>query len=167
MVRRIFLVLATFGLATSMFAAEAVTQKFDWKAGSGAVDVHIENSRIVISQLTFELGGTLESTPIRRSSERVVARVDNNGWLDQEVGIAIVVLDGDGNVVAAGSGGTKWGYLNKGERDRYTIYMPYVYRRVDQAKTVMVTLETKEKPGKKKGAPPAPTPTPAGGAGGL
>jgi hypothetical protein len=158
MARRVSLVLATFGLATSMFAAEAVTQKFDWKPGNGPVDVHIENARIVISQLTFELGGTLESTPIRRSSERVVARVDNNGWLDQEVGIAIVVLDGDGNVVAAGSGGTKWGYLNKGERDRYTIYMPYVYRRVDQANTVMVTLETKEKPGKKKNAP-APTPT--------
>jgi len=159
MARKVSLILVFFGLATSMFASEAVTQKFDWKPANGAVDVHIENARIVISQLTFELGGTLESTPIRRSSERVIARVDNNGWLDQEVGIAIVILDGDGNVVAAGSGGTKWGYLNKGERDRYTIYMPYVYRRVDQAKSVMVTLETKEKAGKKKSAP-APTPSP-------
>jgi hypothetical protein len=161
MVRKVSLVLATFGLATSMFAAEAVTQKLDWKPASGPQEVHVDNGRVVISQLNFDLGGVLESTPIRRSSAKVVARVDNNGWLDEEVGIAIVILDGDGNVVAAGSGGTKWGYLNKGERDRYTIYMPYVYRRVDQGKTVMVTLETKEKPGKKKTAPePAPTPGP-------
>ena len=158
MARKVPLLLCMFGLATSMFAAEVVTQKIDWKPANGSQDVHIENARIVISQLDFDLGGVMTSTPIRRSSAKVVARVDNNGWIDQEVGIAIVILDGDGNVVAAGSGGTKWGFLNKGERDRYTIYMPYVYRRVDQAKTVMVTLETKEKPGKKKAAP-APTPT--------
>ncbi|HEX7251280.1 MAG TPA: hypothetical protein VF376_00270 [Thermoanaerobaculia bacterium] len=156
MARKVSLALAVFGLATSMFATEAVTQKLDWKPANGSQDVHIENARIVISQLDFDLGGVMTSTPIRRSSAKVVARVDNNGWIDQEVGIAIVILDGDGNVVAAGSGGTKWGFLNKGERDRYTIYMPYVYRRIGDAKTVMVTLETKEKPGKH----PKPTPTP-------
>src|SRR5262249_51007916 len=128
-----------------------------WKPANGPQDFHVENARVAISQLDFDLGGVLESTPIRRSSAKVVARVDNNGWLDQEVGIAVVVFDEEGNVVAAGSGGTKWGYLNKGDRDTYTIDFPYMYRRFDLAKTFVVTLETKEKAGKA----PKPTPTPS------
>jgi len=147
--------------ASSMLAAEAVTQKFDWNPVNGIQEVHVEGSRVVVAQLKFDLGGTLSSTPIRRSSAKVVARVDNNGWLDQEVGIAVVVFDEEGNVVAAGSGGTKWGYLNKGDRDTYTIDFPYLYRRFDHAKTFLVTLETKEKAGKQKPAPkPTLTPSP-------
>jgi hypothetical protein len=146
--------------ASSMLAAEAVSQKFDWNPVNGIQEVHVEVARVVVAQLRFDTGGTLEKTPIRRSSAKVVARVDNNGWLDEEVGIAVVVFDGEGNVVAAGSGGTKWGYLNKGERDTYTIDFPYMYRRFDQAKNFLVTLETKEKAGKKKEPPPTPTPAP-------
>jgi hypothetical protein len=161
MVRKAAGGLVVLGWAASMLAAEAVTQKFDWKPVNGIQDVHVETSRVVISQLGFDLGSTLQSTPIRRSSAKVIARVDNNGWLDQEVGIAVVVFDEEGNVVAAGSGGTKWGFLNKGDRDKYTIDFPYVYRRFDQAKTILVTLETKEKSGKQKSASkPTPTPSP-------
>jgi hypothetical protein len=149
-----------FACASSMLAAEAVTQKFDWNPVNGVQDVHVETSRVVVAQLHFDLGGTLDKTPIRRSSAKVVARVDNNGWLDQEVGIAVVVFDEEGNVVAAGSGGTKWGYLNKGARDTYTIDFPYMYRRFDKAKTFLVTLETKEKAGKQKAPQLTPTPAP-------
>jgi hypothetical protein len=159
MMRRALVVFAALGWSLSMLAAEAVTQKFDWNPVNGIQEVHVESSRVVVAQLKFDLGGTLKSTPIRRSSAKVVARVDNNGWLDQEVGIAVVVFDEEGNVVAAGSGGTKWGYLNKGDRDTYTIDFPYMYRRLDLAKTFIVTLETKEKPGKQPAAP-KPTPTP-------
>jgi hypothetical protein len=160
MVRKISMVLAAFGCAASL-SADVVTQKFDWKPVNGIQEVKVETARVVISQLDFDLGSTLEKTPIRRSSAKVVARVDNNGWLDQEVGIAVVVFDAEGNVVAAGSGGTKWGFLNKEERDRYTIFFPYMYRRFEKASSILVTLETKEKSGRgKRGAKPAPTPAP-------
>ena len=161
MVRRAVVGVVALGWAASMLAAEAVTQKFDWNPVNGIQDVHVETSRVVVAQLRFDLGSTLQSTPIRRSSAKVVARVDNNGWLDQEVGIAVVVFDEEGNVVAAGSGGTKWGFLNKGDRDTYTIDFPYLYRRFDHAKTFIVTLETKEKPGKHSSTPKqTPTPSP-------
>jgi hypothetical protein len=79
---------------------------------------------------------------------------------DEEVGVAVVVFDAEGNVVAAGSNGTKWGYLNKGDRTYYDIDFPYVYRRLDNAASFMVTLETKPKgKGKSETAPP-PEPTP-------
>ena len=85
---------------------------------------------------------------IRKSSADVRVRIDNNGLSDEQVGVAVVVFDAEGNVVAAGSNGTKWGYLNKGDRTYYNIDFPYVYRRLDQAATFIVTIETLGKPSK-------------------
>ena len=130
----------------------AVRMLFDW---------------LVVGQVVFDLGSTMTGTPLRKSSAKVRVRIDNNSMTDQEVGVAVVVFDAEGNVVAAGSNGTKWGYLNKGDRTYYDIDFPYVYRRLDQAANFMVTLETKSKPAKKfksdTTAPPAdlePTPIP-------
>jgi hypothetical protein len=50
----------------------------------------------------------MKGTPIRKSSADVRVRIDNNGLSDEEVGVAVVVFDAEGNVVAAGSNGTKW-----------------------------------------------------------
>lgn len=163
MIRKASLFLLAGALGAPL-AADQVTNKFDWRPVHGVQEVRVEVGRIVISQIEFDLGGTLEATPVRRSSAKAVVRVDNNGWTDQEVGIAVVVFDGEGNVVATGSGGTKWGYLNKGDRDHYTVDFPYVYRNFERAKTFLVTLETKPKgkDRKKSGkAVPTPNPTPA------
>jgi hypothetical protein len=161
MIRQASLFLLTSALGAPL-VADQVTNKFGWQPVHGVQEVHVELGRIVISQIEFDLGGTLVGTPVRRSSAKGVVRVDNNGWTDQEVGIAIVVFDAEGNVVATGSGGTKWGYLNKGERDHYTIFFPFVYRNFEKAKTFLVTLETKPKgrDRKKSGnVTPAPNPT--------
>ena len=103
-----------------------------------------------VGQVVFDLGSTLKGTPIRKSSAKVRVRIDNNSETDEEVGVAVVVFDAEGNVVAAGSNGTKWGYLNKGDRTYYDIDFPYVYRRLDEAANFMVTLETKQKPPKNR-----------------
>jgi hypothetical protein len=155
------LCLAAASVAASA-AADQVTKKFDWLPVGGAQDVNIEVQRIQINQITFDLGSTLKGTPIRKSSAKAKMRVDNNGFIDAEVGVAVVVFDEDGNVVATGSGGTQWGYLNKGDRAYYTVDFTYVYRNFARAKSFLITLETKEKgrdKGKAKSAPP-PEPTP-------
>jgi hypothetical protein len=94
-------------------------------------------------------------------------RIDNNGEQDEQVGVAVVVFDAEGNVVGAGSQGTKWGYLSKGDRTYYTIDFPYLYRRLDQAAAFLVTLETQSKSKKPSKAEsktvesePLPTPVP-------
>ncbi len=142
-------------------AADQVTRKFDWQPVAGAQDVDVEVQRVSVNQVTFDLGSTLKGTPIRKSSAKAKLRVDNNGFIDAEVGVAVVVFDEEGNVVATGSGGTQWGYLNKGDRAYYTVDFPFVYRNFDRAKTFLITLETKEK-GRDKGTgkAAAPTPTP-------
>lgn len=139
-------------LVAAPLSAGVATQKFDWKPMRGVQDVHVESDRVVVSSLEFDIGDKLK--PLQASSAHAVARVDNNGFLAYEVGVAIVVYDADGNIVAAGSGGSKLGYLSKGERDTFTIRFPYVYRNLENAKTFTVTLETRERgEGKAKPAP--------------
>jgi len=156
--RKAALVLLAGGLAGPLFA-DQITKKFDWNPVGGAQDVAVETQRIAVNQITFDLGSTMKGTPVRKSSAHATLRVDNNGFIDAEVGIAVVVFDEEGNVVATGSGGTQWGYLNKGDRAYYKVTFPYVYRNFDKAKTFLISLETKEK-GRKTAPTPAPTPAP-------
>jgi hypothetical protein len=153
--RRTVLVLLAAAIAAPA-AADQITKKFDWSPVGGIQDVNVEVQHVVVGQIVFDLGSTLKGTPVRKSSANAKVRIDNNGFIDTEVGVAVVVFDEEGNVVATGSGGTQWGYLNKGDRARYTINFPYVYRNFDRAKSFLITLETKEK-GRKA---PGPTPTP-------
>jgi hypothetical protein len=160
-IRNAVVLLFSASIAAPAFA-DQITKKFDWQPVAGAQDVNIEVQRVSVNQITFDLGSTLKGTPIRKSSAKAKLRVDNNGFIDAEVGVAVVVFDEEGNVVATGSGGTQWGYLNKGDRSYYTVDFTYVYRNFDKAKTFLITLETKEK-GRDKGkakAAPSPTPVP-------
>ncbi len=134
--------LALTGLLAAPLAGEQATKKFDWAPINGVQDINIAAGDVVIGQVTFNTGSTLKGTPLRKSSADVKVRLDNNGLTDQQVGVAVVVFDAEGNVVAAGSNGTKWGYLNKGDRTYYTIDFPYVYRNLEKAASFMVTIET-------------------------
>jgi hypothetical protein len=136
--------------AAAVASGDASTKKFDWNPINGAQDTNVTDGTIVVSQVQFDLGSTLKGTPIRKSSAKVKVRIDNNGQTDEEVGVAVVVFDAEGNVVAAGSNGTKWGYLGKGDRTYYDIDFPYVYRNLEKAASFMVTLETRGKGSSKK-----------------
>ena len=136
--------------AAAVASGDASTKKFNWNPINGAQDTDVSDGTIVVSQVEFDLGSTLKGTPIRKSSAKVKVRIDNNGQTDEEVGVAVVVFDAEGNVVAAGSNGTKWGYLGKGDRTYYDIDFPYVYRRLDKAASFVVTLETRGKGSSKK-----------------
>ncbi len=141
--------LVSAGVLTAVVSAplcgEVASKKYDWAPINGVQDIDVRDGEIVVSQLVFNTGSTLKGTPLRASSADVRVRIDNNGLTDQQVGVAVVVFDAEGNVVAAGSNGTKWGYLNKGARTYYAIDFPYVYRRLDQAATFLVTIETQGK----------------------
>jgi len=141
-------------------AAQVATKKFPWQPVGGVQNIDVQTENVVVGQVMFDMGGVMKGTPLRKSSAKVRVRIDNNGETDEEVGVAVVVFDKEGNVVAAGSNGTKWGYLNKGDRTYYNIDFPYVYRRLDEAANFIVTLETRGKSGKNPTAAPEPTPVP-------
>ncbi len=138
-------------------SAQLVTKKFDWSPVNGVQKVDIQVNDVVISQMKFDLGDTI--APIRVSSAKASVRVDNNSEMDQEVGVAVAVFDGEGNLIAAGNGGNKVGELNHGEREEFTVRFSYVYRNLHSARSFLVTLETKPKGGKKTKWAPKPTPS--------
>jgi hypothetical protein len=151
MLRRLSLLVLVAGLASPL-QAQQITKKFDYAPVDGVQDLRIELDKVVMNQITFKPGKSLGG-PVRKSDASAEVRVDNNGPKDQIVGVAVVVLDGEGNIVAAGSGGTRWGHLNAGERDTSRIGFPFVFRNMDKAKTFMVTLELAENKPEAKAAP--------------
>ncbi len=152
----IFLAAALTLVLASPLSAELITKKFDWSPVGGIQRVDMQLNDVAISEIRFDLGDTV--APIRVSSAKAVVRVDNNSQMDQEVGVAIAVFDGEGNLVAAGDGGNKVGDLNKGDRSEFTLRFSYVYRNLRSARSFLITLETKTKAGKAKWSP-KPTPT--------
>jgi hypothetical protein len=155
MVKRLSL-LACALLLTTAARADVVTKKFDWAPGANGVQkLDFEWNNLSVGQVIWNLGDTLK--PLRVSSASAEVRVDNNGFLNQVVGIAIAVFDEQGNMIAAGSGGNKVGHLNKGERDHFRVAFPYVYRNLDKAKSFYLTLETGAEKWKAKEPAKAPS----------
>jgi hypothetical protein len=160
-VRQLFLAVALAAALAAPASAQVATKKFPWQPVAGVQNIEVATESVVVGQVVFDLGSVMKGTPLRKSSANVRIRIDNNSEVDEEVGVAVVVFDAEGNVVAAGSNGTKWGYLNKGQRTYYNIDFPYVYRRLDEAANFIVTLETRAKgKGSKPTDNPAPEPTP-------
>src|ERR1700686_5312165 len=101
MIRKSAVGVVAFGFAAAL-CAEVATQKYDWKPVNGVQEVHVESNRVVLSQIEFAMGQKM--VPFRSSTARAIARVDNNGYLPQEVCVAVAVYDAEGNLIAAGSG---------------------------------------------------------------
>jgi len=131
--------------AASPLEAQQVTKKFDYAPVNGVQDLSFDLDKVNLNQIVFKPGKSL-GAGIRKSDSAVDIRVDNNGATSKIVGIAIVMMDGEGNIVAAGSGGTRVGYLGAGERDTTRIEFPFVFRHMNDAKTFIVTMETVDKP---------------------
>ncbi|HTO77326.1 MAG TPA: hypothetical protein VMQ61_14730 [Thermoanaerobaculia bacterium] len=144
MLRKLSLVLLAAALAAPL-AAQQVTKKFDYAPVNGVQDLKFELDKVSLNQITFKPGKSL-GAGIRKSDAAADVRVDNNGAADKIVGVAVVMFDGEGNVVAAGSSGTHVGYLKAGERDIARIEFPYVFRHMDKAKTFVVTMEMADRP---------------------
>jgi hypothetical protein len=140
----VLLAAALASLAASASAQQA-TRKFDYAPVNGVQDVKFELDKVILNQITFKPGKAL-GAGLRKSDAAADVRVDNNGPGDKIVGVALVMFDADGNVVAAGSSGTHVGYLKAGERDIARIEFPYVFRHMDKAKTFVVTMEMTDRP---------------------
>jgi hypothetical protein len=150
MSRRIPFLAASLALAAGLaapLAAQQVTKKFDYAPVNGVQDLSFNLDQVNLNQVTFKPGKSL-GAGLRQSDASAEIRVDNNGKTDKIVGVAIVMMDDEGNIVAAGSGGTRVGYLSAGERDTSKISFPFVFRHMDKAKTFIVTMEIAERPPK-------------------
>jgi hypothetical protein len=141
--RNVLVLAAALAFPGAMFAGQA-TKKYDLAPGQGTVDVDVQVDHVRINQVAIKAEGE-GSSPLKKSGSEAKVRMDNNGSGDVEAGAAIVLMDGAGNVVGAGSCGTKVGWLKAGERDTCSMDLGYVFRNLKSAKTLVVTLETNPK----------------------
>ncbi len=148
------LLAAAAGLFAVPLAAQQVTKTFDYKPVDSIQEIRLSLDRIRINQIVFKLSGGIGGG-LRRSTSEAVVRIDNDGEAPVAVGVAVAVMDEEGNLLAAGSGGTRVGWLLGGERDAAAIKFPFVFRNLAKAKTFKITLEVEPKPGS---VAPAPSP---------
>ena len=108
----------------------------------GLIDVNLSVDQINLRQVDLSFGGKIGG-PLQKSKGSVKCMMDNNGEKASEVGIAVVIMDEAGNIVGAATAGTKVGPLKKGQRDTSTVDFGYVYRNLEKARRMIVTLETR------------------------
>ncbi|HEY2797951.1 MAG TPA: hypothetical protein VGK26_08695 [Thermoanaerobaculia bacterium] len=160
--RRAFAVLGLAGLAaagplraqSAAPAFQQVSQKFDYKPVKQIQAIQLALDKVQVRQIVFapasEAGGKQ-----RHSVPEAVLSIDNEGTTTAAVGVAIAIFDAEGNLLAAGAGGARQGFLAAGERGTASIRFPFVYRNLDKARTFLLTLEIQPRPAKgEESAPP-------------
>src|SRR5215471_17835534 len=104
MVVKRFALFVSVLLVAAALRADVSTQKFDWAPGDkGVQNIDFKWNNLSVAQISWNLGSMMK--PLDVSSASAEVRLDNNGFMDQIVGIAIAIFDEDGNMIAAGSGG--------------------------------------------------------------
>ena len=141
---------ALFAVAACLAAplsAQQATKKFDYKPVDGIQPINLAIDQVKVSQIVFK-PGKAAGGPVRRSDAECVLRIENDGPVAMQTAVAVALFDEAGNLVAAGSGGTRAGWVAAGEHDASAIRFPFVYRNMEKAKTFLVTLEVQPRPGK-------------------
>ncbi len=154
--RRALVVIAAASLAASVpAAAQQLTRTFDYKPVDGIQAIQLDLDEVKVDQIVFRTAKDVATGPRQRSNSETVVRVVNGSQGPVVVGVAVVAMDEGGNIVAAGSGGTRTGWLEPGGRDSVAIRFPYVYRNLAKAKKFTLTIEVEPKPGAGVPAPAA------------
>jgi hypothetical protein len=131
---------------TGRAAGQQLTKTFDYKPKDSIQDVSMAVDDVKINQVVFRMPKEGEA-PTRRSTSEMVVRVDNESQTPVAVGVAVVVLDESGNIVAAGSGATRMGWVAVGQRIPVSMRLPFVSRNFAKAKKFTITMEVEPKTG--------------------
>jgi hypothetical protein len=137
---------ALLSLAVSTaLSAQQVTRSFDYKPVDGIQNVQLAVEDVRVQQVVFKVPKAGGKSSRAERSEAVV-RVDNESGTPVSVGVAVVILDEAGNIVAAGSGATRAGWVPAGSRVPVSMRLPYVSRNFGKARKFTITMEVEPKP---------------------
>jgi hypothetical protein len=139
-------------------SAQQVTRTFDYKPVDGIQSIQLVLDDVKVDQIVFRTAKDVATVPRQRSNSETVVRVVNDSQGPVAVGVAVVAMDEGGHIVAAGSGGTRTGWLEPGGRDSVAIRFPYVYRNLAKARKFTLTIEVDPRPVASVPAPAATGP---------
>ena len=132
---------------SAVASAELLTKTFDYKPVDGIQNIQLVVDDVKIQQVVFQVTQKEGEASSRAARNEAVVRVDNEGASPVVVGVAVVVLDEAGNILAAGSGATRAGWVAAGNRAPVQMRFPFVSRNFAKARKFTITMEVESKAG--------------------
>ena len=130
-------------LALSLAAfslAETHSQQVDFESDKW-IEVGVESEGVDITEIRFSLEGGINFNPLRAGKgPQCIVSLRNNSRLELDLAVGLAVFDADGNLLGATESGTP--SLDPGEEKEITMTFREVKRKLYNAKTVHIVLET-------------------------
>jgi hypothetical protein len=76
-----------------------------------------------------------------QTASRARVTVTNRSGVKARVGVALALFDDAGDLVAAGTGGNKGGWVSPGETEEFSVFFYYVTERIPSATTFQISIE--------------------------
>lgn len=128
-------------LLSATFAfADTHSKKVDFENDKW-VEVNLESEGVQISEIRFDLVGGVNLNPLRAGmGPQCLVSLRNTSSHLSDVAVGLAVFDADGNLIGVTESGTP--SLDPGEEKEITLTFREVKRKLYEAKTVHVVLET-------------------------
>jgi hypothetical protein len=126
---------------TGVAQAETVSKRINF-ANEKWVAVGLSTEGIEVAEIRFKVEGGIHYNPLRLGKgPQCFVTVRNTGNNESKLAVAVAAFDDNGNLVGATETGHT-GSLDPGERAELKMTFREVQRRLYEAKTVQITLET-------------------------
>lgn len=138
---RLVIAAGVLAVASSPASADTQSKKVRFDAGT-TVPVKLVVQGIEVGTIRFSVEGSIKFNPFKTGKgPQAFMAVRNTGTQAFDFGIAVVLYDEKGEVIAA-SESNHLGDLDPGEDGEIEVMFRYVKRKVYAAKTVEIVLET-------------------------
>ena len=105
------------------------------------IGVGVESEGVEITDIRFSLEGGINFNPLRAGKgPQCIVSLRNNSRHESDLAVGLAVFDADGNLIGATESGTP--SLDPGEEKEITMTFREVKRKLYNAKTVHIVLET-------------------------
>jgi len=104
------------------------------------MSLDLSAAQVRVEQVLFELPASVLRI---ETAGKARVTVVNGAAGKVRVGLALALFDGEGNLVAAGTGGNKGGQLAPGEKAEFSVFFYYVTEQLPSATSFQIALETK------------------------
>ena len=128
------LLLAAFSLA------ETQSKQVDFESGKW-IEVGVESEGVEITEIRVSLEGGINFNPLRAGKgPQCIVSLRNNSRHESDLAVGLAVFDLDGKLIGATESGTP--SLDPGEEKEITLTFREVKRKLYDAKTIHIVLET-------------------------
>lgn len=141
---RVLVAASIAALVCSAAGAAMVSKEYVYEAGKElTVDADASDGEVAFRLRTIRFLYPDEALVRFSDAARAEVSVTNLGKEPLRIGIAIALYDAEGALVGVASGGSKWVAIKPGKRSFYTVKFTDVDRRLREATSFRITVESR------------------------